>query len=218
MDGLLGEHEAVLVVDGVNTMDRCQQLMRALRARRPRSRFVALLADPLFGPDLDLVAELLEAGEVPVLTVADGAAEAMAALLAERLHADTVLRLVAGSDDAPVLVAFTVATPVGAAAVSPAGCARRPLQAVAGGWCARRADQPCMNTAAVGCYSCQDFHTERRFLPVHADTLARTREVAASAEAAGQSRIVDINRRLAGAVERLVDDVDGEDPPTDAAA
>jgi hypothetical protein len=164
------------------------------------------------------VTELLEAGEVPVLTVADGAADSMATLLAERLHADTVLRLAPGVADAPVLVAFTVATSVGAAVVSAGGRARLPLQAVAGGWCARHVDQPCPTTAAVGCYSCVDFQTGRRFLPVHADTLARMREVAASAEAAGSPRVVEINQRLAGAVERLIAGVDGDEPPSDAAA
>ncbi|MER5361571.1 hypothetical protein [Streptomyces sp. NPDC002785] len=60
----------------------------------------------------------------------------------------------------------------------------RRLHAVAGGWCGRHISRPCPKTAADGCYFCDDFQTDRQFLHVHRDTLARTRELQADAAAA----------------------------------
>ncbi|WP_162257864.1 MULTISPECIES: DUF6262 family protein [unclassified Kitasatospora] len=56
----------------------------------------------------------------------------------------------------------------------------RRLHAVAGGWCGRHIARPCPKTAADGCYFCEDFQTDRQFLPIHLDTspaLARCRPV-----------------------------------------
>ncbi|MBO8194529.1 hypothetical protein ITI46_23135 [Streptomyces oryzae] len=41
-------------------------------------------------------------------------------------------------------------------------------------------------------------------MPIHRDTLARTRELQANAAAAGRSRAADGNARLATAVEHLI--------------
>ncbi len=95
---ILRKHETVLVVDGVDTMARCLHLVQALRQALPRLRCVAVLADLPAGPDLGLVADLLESGAVPVLAVPDGAADAIAALVAERVRPDAILRLCAGAD------------------------------------------------------------------------------------------------------------------------
>ncbi|MDX2394944.1 hypothetical protein NJL88_33735 [Streptomyces sp. DK15] len=59
-------------------------------------------------------------------------------------------------------------------------------------------------TAADGCYFCEDFQTDRQFLPIHLDTLARTRELQAGAEAAERPRAVAVNERLATAVEHVI--------------
>ncbi|WP_327174224.1 hypothetical protein OG599_02295 [Streptomyces sp. NBC_01335] len=80
----------------------------------------------------------------------------------------------------------------------------RRLHAVAGGWCGRHISRPCPKTAADGCYFCQDFQSDRQFLPVHRDTLARTRELQADATAAGRSRAAEVNERLAAAVEHVI--------------
>jgi len=80
----------------------------------------------------------------------------------------------------------------------------RRLHAVAGGWCGRHISRPCPKTAADGCYFCQDFQSDRQFLPIHRDTLARTRELQADATAAGRSRAAEVNERLATAVEHVV--------------
>ncbi|MCX4790324.1 tyrosine-type recombinase/integrase [Streptomyces sp. NBC_01221] len=80
----------------------------------------------------------------------------------------------------------------------------RRLHAVAGGWCGRHISRPCPKTAADGCYFCNDFQSDRQFLPIHHDTLARTRELQASAAIAGRSRAADINAQLAAAVEHLI--------------
>ncbi|MFE7509997.1 hypothetical protein ACFU8I_02020 [Streptomyces sp. NPDC057540] len=94
----------------------------------------------------------------------------------------------------------------------------RRLHAVAGGWCGRHVARPCPKTAAAGCYLCEDFHTDRQFLPIHLDTLACTRELQARAAAAARSRAVGINERLATAIEHVItritdQDHDGLAPP-----
>ncbi|MEU9271763.1 hypothetical protein AB0E04_41060 [Streptomyces sp. NPDC048251] len=80
----------------------------------------------------------------------------------------------------------------------------RRLHAVAGGWCGRHIARPCPKTAADGCYFCEDFQTDRQFLPIHRDTLARTRELQISATAAERPRAAGINERLATAVEHVI--------------
>ncbi|WP_327318547.1 hypothetical protein [Streptomyces sp. NBC_01235] len=72
------------------------------------------------------------------------------------------------------------------------------------GWCGRHISRPCPKTAADGCYFCQDFQSDRQFLPVHRDTLARTRELQADATAAGRSRAAEVNERPAAAVEHVI--------------
>ncbi|MFB6959951.1 hypothetical protein ACFCYB_23740 [Streptomyces sp. NPDC056309] len=68
----------------------------------------------------------------------------------------------------------------------------------------RHISRPCPNTAADGCYFCEDFQSDRQFLPIHRDTLARMRELLADAAAAGRSRAAEVNERLAVAVEHVV--------------
>ncbi len=80
----------------------------------------------------------------------------------------------------------------------------RRLHAVAGGWCGRHISRPCPKTAADGCYFCNDFQSDRQFLPIHQNTLDRTRELQADAAAAGRSHAADVNARLATAVEHLI--------------
>jgi hypothetical protein len=80
----------------------------------------------------------------------------------------------------------------------------RRLHAVSGGWCGRHISRPCPKTAADGCYTCEDFQTDQQFLPIHQDTLARTRELQADAQAAGRPRAAQANARLATAVEHLI--------------
>ena len=63
---------------------------------------------------------------------------------------------------------------------------------------------PCPKTAADGCYVCEDFQSAPRFLPIHQDTLVRTRELQAAAEAAGRTRAAGVNARLAAGVEHLI--------------
>ncbi|MFF8725755.1 hypothetical protein ACF073_04605 [Streptomyces sp. NPDC015171] len=79
----------------------------------------------------------------------------------------------------------------------------RRLHAVGGGWCGRHISRPCPKTAADG-YFCDDFQSDRQFLPIHRDTLARTVLLQADAADAGRSRAVDVNARLATAVEHLI--------------
>jgi len=80
----------------------------------------------------------------------------------------------------------------------------RRLHAVGGGWCGRHIARPCPKTAADGCYVCEDFQSAPQFLPVHQDTLTRTRELQAAAEAAGRTRAAGVNARLAAGVEHLI--------------
>ncbi|MGW3624089.1 tyrosine-type recombinase/integrase [Streptomyces sp. NPDC000880] len=80
----------------------------------------------------------------------------------------------------------------------------RRLHAVAGGWCGRHISRPCPKTAADGCYFCEDFQSDRQFLSIHRDTLARTRELQADAAAADRARAADVNSRLAAAVEHVI--------------
>ncbi|MCZ4512520.1 hypothetical protein O3Q52_31020 [Streptomyces sp. ActVer] len=46
---------------------------------------------------------------------------------------------------------------------------------VAGGWCGRDISRPCPKTAADGCYFCQDFQSDRQFLPVQLEENERLR-------------------------------------------
>jgi hypothetical protein len=75
---------------------------------------------------------------------------------------------------------------------------------VSAGWCGRHIARPCPKTAADGCYVCGDFQSGPQFLPVHLDTLARTRELQTAAEAAGRTRAAEVNARLATGVEHLI--------------
>jgi integrase len=80
----------------------------------------------------------------------------------------------------------------------------RRLHAVAGGWCGRHIARPCPMTAADGCYLCEDFQSAPQFLPIHQDTLTRTRKLQADAEATGRTRAAEVNARLATGVEHLI--------------
>jgi hypothetical protein len=98
----------------------------------------------------------------------------------------------------------------------------RRLHAVAGGWCGRHIARPCPKTAANGCYVCEDFQSAPQFLPIHHDTLTRTRELQAAAQAAGRTRTAEVNARLASGVEHLIariTDTDRDElqpPPADS--
>jgi integrase len=83
----------------------------------------------------------------------------------------------------------------------------RRLHAVAGGWCGRHIARACPKNAADGCYSCVDFQTEPGLLHVHQDTLARTLELQQTAEAAGRVRVAERNKRVAMAIQHLIDRV-----------
>ncbi|MER6254657.1 tyrosine-type recombinase/integrase [Streptomyces sp. NPDC001584] len=96
----------------------------------------------------------------------------------------------------------------------------RRLHAVAGGWCGRHIARPCPKTAADGCYFCEDFQTDRQFLPIHRDTLARTRELQIRATAAERPRAAGVNERLATAVEHVIGSITDQEhdelsPPPD---
>lgn len=82
----------------------------------------------------------------------------------------------------------------------------RRLHAVAGGRCGRHITRPCPKTAAdcCCCCCCEDFQTDRQFLPIHRDTLARTRGLQIRATAAERPRAAGVNERLATAVEHVI--------------
>jgi integrase len=80
----------------------------------------------------------------------------------------------------------------------------RRLHSLAGGWCGRHIARPCPKTAADGCYTCEDFQTDRQFLPIHQDTLLRARELQSTAEAAGRHRAAETNARIATTIEHLI--------------
>ncbi|MCM3883105.1 site-specific integrase [Frankia sp. R82] len=80
----------------------------------------------------------------------------------------------------------------------------RRLHAVAGGWCGRHLARACPKNAADGCYTCPDFQATPDLLPIHEDTLARTRQLQADAERTGRTRVAEKNARLADAVSHLI--------------
>ena len=88
------------------------------------------------------------------------------------------------------------------------------LHAVSGGWCGRHISRPCPKTAAEGCYTCPDFQTDSTFLPIHTDTLQRTRDLQAEAEAAGRRRVAEINKHFAGVVAHLIEQVSADERQT----
>ncbi|WP_199565800.1 tyrosine-type recombinase/integrase [Spongiactinospora rosea] len=90
----------------------------------------------------------------------------------------------------------------------------RRLHAVSGGWCGRHISRPCPKTAADGCYTCEDFQTDQQFLPIHEDTLTRTRDMQAAAQAAGRSRAAEVNAQLATKVEHLIEKITDQASPT----
>ncbi|MEU5547876.1 tyrosine-type recombinase/integrase [Streptomyces sioyaensis] len=87
----------------------------------------------------------------------------------------------------------------------------RRLHAVAGGWCGRHISRPCPKTAAEGCYECPDFQTDATFLPVHADTLRRTRMLQDQAAEAGRDRVAALNEKFAGTVTHLIERISDEE-------
>jgi site-specific recombinase XerD len=80
------------------------------------------------------------------------------------------------------------------------------LQALANGECGRPIQQECPHPNA--CLTCDDFLTDSRYLHAHQDQLARTRKLIATADSAGNVRMVEMNRRVEQNLNVIIDTIE----------
>jgi hypothetical protein len=66
---------------------------------------------------------------------------------------------------------------------------------------------------ANACLTCPVFITTPEFLPQHHQQRARTLELIATAEAGGQTRMVEMNRQVLGNLDRVITALEAGDDP-----
>jgi integrase len=79
------------------------------------------------------------------------------------------------------------------------------LQALPNGECGRPIQQECPHPNA--CLTCDDFLTDSRYLHAHQDQLIRTRKLIATADSAGNVRMVEMNRRVEQNLTLIIDTI-----------
>jgi integrase len=87
----------------------------------------------------------------------------------------------------------------------------RAKQALPNGYCGLPLQQTCPHANA--CLTCPVFITTPEFLPQHHQQRARTLELIATAEAGGQTRMVEMNRQVLGNLDRVITALEAGDDP-----
>ncbi|MCA1699513.1 MAG: site-specific integrase [Actinobacteria bacterium] len=82
----------------------------------------------------------------------------------------------------------------------------RAKQTLPNGYCGLPLQQRCPHPNA--CLTCDHFLTTAEFLPGHRDQLERTRELIAKAEAAGNERLVEMNRPVELNLARIIEGIE----------
>jgi len=79
------------------------------------------------------------------------------------------------------------------------------------GYCGRPPQQDCPHPNA--CLTCPDFQTTAEFLPVHRQQAQLTRELLATAEAAGRQRLAANHRKVLVSLDKITASLEALRPP-----
>ncbi|GGK88128.1 hypothetical protein [Mangrovihabitans endophyticus] len=192
MVDLLREHEVVVAV---HDPAMSALVLNTLERLLPLFDFVALAADRFGRPRAEVITDVLDRGEVPVVVLPSSPEYALQ-VLSRTLRPEGRLRFTVEVADEMV--------PRQRTPVRKSTNQRTYLQAVPGGWCTRPLDADCPRTAAEGCHPCRHFESPPEYLPLHHDTALRASLLAATTD---DTDVYRINRGLADDIAALV--VDG---------
>jgi len=92
----------------------------------------------------------------------------------------------------------------------------RATQALPNGFCGLPLVQTCPH--ANSCLTCPMFLTTAEFLPQHRVQHQQTLQIITAAEARGQTRLAEMNRQVAGNLEKIITALDAGDDPQEAGA
>jgi hypothetical protein len=95
----------------------------------------------------------------------------------------------------------------------------RATQALPNGYCELPLAKTCPH--ANSCLTCPMFVTSAEFLPQHHAQRQQTLQIITAAEAAGQARVVEMNRQVAGNLDKIITSLEadnGEDTEETASA
>ena len=87
----------------------------------------------------------------------------------------------------------------------------RAKQTLPNGYCGLPLQQTCPHANA--CLTCPVFITTPQFLPQHHQQREHTRTLIATAEAAGQTRVVEMNRQVLGNLDRIITALEADQDP-----
>jgi hypothetical protein len=91
----------------------------------------------------------------------------------------------------------------------------RAKQTLPNGYCGLPLQQTCPHPNA--CLTCDNFLTTAEFLPQHREQLKRTDELIGRAEAAGRTRLVEMNAPVQANLVRIIEGLEAPQPdPSDA--
>jgi integrase len=91
----------------------------------------------------------------------------------------------------------------------------RATQALPNGYCGLPVQKTCPHANA--CLTCPMFITTAEFLPRHRAQHQQTLQIISSAEARGQQRLAEMNRQVAGNLEKIITALQGDTPRGEAA-
>ena len=92
----------------------------------------------------------------------------------------------------------------------------RATQALPNGYCQLPAVKSCPH--ANSCLTCPMFVTTAEFLPQHHAQRQATLQIISAAEAAGHARVAEMNRQVAGNLDKIITALDAEEPDDKEAA
>jgi integrase len=92
----------------------------------------------------------------------------------------------------------------------------RATQALPNGYCGLPPQQSCPH--ANSCLTCPVFVTTAEFLPQHRQQHQQTLQIISAAEARGQQRLAEMNRQVAGNLEKIITSLEGQPGRQEAAA
>jgi Phage integrase family len=91
----------------------------------------------------------------------------------------------------------------------------RATQALPNGYCGLPAQKTCPHANA--CLTCPMFITTVEFLPQHRAQHRQTLQIISAAEARGQQRLAEMNRQVAGNLEKIITALQGDTPRDEVA-
>ena len=89
-------------------------------------------------------------------------------------------------------------------------------QALPNGYCQLPLVKTCPH--ANSCLTCPMFVTTAEFLPQHHAQRQATLQIISAAEAAGHVRVAEMNRQVAGNLDKIITGLENEEPDDKAAA